>query len=52
VILDFSGLTSIDGVGCQATIKLMDAVYIFGGRFIVREEPQLSVGIGTRSRKS
>jgi hypothetical protein len=38
VILDFCGVTGMDGAGLQAAVKLLDSVYTFGGRLIVAEE--------------
>jgi hypothetical protein len=38
VIFDFCGVTSVDGAGLQAAVKLMDAVYTFGGRLRVGDD--------------
>jgi anti-anti-sigma regulatory factor len=37
VVLDFCGVTGMDGVGLQAAVKLMDAVYTFGGKLVAEE---------------
>jgi anti-anti-sigma factor len=35
VVLDLSGVVSIDSAGLEATVRLMDAVREFGGRLII-----------------
>src|ERR1700722_19909662 len=35
VALDLSGVTSIDGAGLEATVRLIDAIHTFGGRLTI-----------------
>jgi hypothetical protein len=37
VVLDFCGVTGMDGAGLQAAVRLMDAIYTFGGSLTVAE---------------
>ena len=38
VVLDLSGIVSIDSAGLEATVRLIDAVLGFGGRLIIGRE--------------
>jgi hypothetical protein len=38
VVLDLSGVVTIDGAGLEATVRLMDAIRGFGGRLIIGTE--------------
>ena len=43
VVLDLSGVVSIDNAGFEATVRLIDAVRGFGGRLIIgREESSVN----------
>jgi ABC-type transporter Mla MlaB component len=38
VALDLSGITSIDGAGLEAALRLMGAIHAFGGRLTIGHE--------------
>lgn len=38
VVLDLSGVVTIDSAGLEATARLMDAIRAFGGRLIIGSE--------------
>ena len=45
VVLDLTGVVSIDSAGLEATVRLMDAVREFGGRLIIgRDQGAARVG--------
>jgi|HubBroStandDraft_5_1064220.scaffolds.fasta_scaffold239779_3 ABC-type transporter Mla MlaB component len=48
VVLDLSGVVTIDGAGLEATIRLMDAIRSFGGSLTIGRE-ELSVDLVTES---
>jgi ABC-type transporter Mla MlaB component len=48
VVLDLSGVVTIDSAGLEATVRLMDAIRAFGGRLTIGRE-QSSSGCMTQS---
>jgi ABC-type transporter Mla MlaB component len=47
VVLDLSGITTIDSAGLEATLRLMDAIRNFGGRLTIGHE-HVSANLGGR----
>lgn len=46
VVLDLSGVITIDSAGLEATVKLMDAIRAFGGTLTIGREEASVEGIG------
>jgi hypothetical protein len=45
VALDVSGVTSIDGAGLEATVRLIDAIHTFGGKLTIGCQQPSKTGV-------